>query len=262
MRKSLVAITVLVSAMFGVGYLFGQLGGPSISLAAGGTQKHVAKRVAHTKTTSRRAHTNATVTSSAPHADGTVTAVNGNTITVQADADPAGSTEYTKVTTIVLGGTTKYGAGEGTTTTTKPAIAKGDHIVAEGTLRTDGTTLDATLVSLGMGGGPGHGGPGPGGRALGPHADGTVTAVNGDRVSVKADADPAGSTEYSSVVTIVLTSTTTYDPGRDATASTTKPTISVGQHIIAEGTLSDGGATLTATQVSVDSGGPGGPGGH
>jgi hypothetical protein len=247
--------------MFGVGYLLGQLGGPSISLAAGGTQKHAAKRVAHKKTTSRKAQTNATGNTSVAHADGTVTAVNGDTITVKADADRVGSTEYTKVTTIVLSGTTKYRAGEGATTATKPAITTGEYIVAEGTLSSDGATLDATLVSVGMGG-PGHGGPGPGGRASGPHADGTVTAVNGDTITVKADADPSGSTEYTGVTTIVLTSSTTYDAGRDATSSTTKPTISVGEHIIAEGTLSSGGATLTATQVSVHTDGQGGPGGH
>jgi Domain of unknown function (DUF5666) len=263
MRKPLIAVSLLVAAVFGVGYLVGQLGGPSVSLAAGGTTKHAAKRVAHkktttTKTTSKKAHTNATATTSVAHADGTVTGVSGNAITVKADADPAGSTEYTGVTTIVLSGATKYRAGEGTTTATQPAIAIGEYIVAVGTL--NGTTLNATLVSVGMGG-PGHGGPGPGGHASGPHADGTVSAVSGDTITVKADADPSGSTEYTGVTTIVLTSTTTYDAGRDATASTAKPTISVGEYIIAEGTLSNGGTILTATQVSVHSGGPGGPGG-
>ena len=82
---------------------------------------------------------------------------NGNTITVQADNDPAGSTEYTKVTTINLTDATTYQGS-----TTKAAIVVGAYVIAEGTVSSDGTTLTATSVGIGGPGGRG----GHGGRAL------------------------------------------------------------------------------------------------
>jgi hypothetical protein len=239
MRKGLIGASLVVAGTFGTGYVLGQGIGATPSFAAGGK---------HTHTSGTAIRTQQTGQSATPHADGTVTAVNGDTITVQADNDAAGSTEYTKVTTIVLSSSTKYNADNGSTTTTKPTISTGQHIVAEGTVSTDGTTLTATLVSTGTHG-PGQGGPGRGG----PHADGTVTTVNGDTITVQADSDPAGSTEYTKVTTIVLTSTTQYDNGPGST-SATKPTISTGEHIAAEGTLNGDGTVLTATRVSVGSG--------
>ena len=244
MHSKLIAAALLVGGTFATGYVVGQVGGITPSLAA-------AKHLHTSKSTIRTQQTGTgTARSSTPHADGTVTAVNGDTITVQADTDAAGSTEYTKVTTIVLTASTRYDAGAGTTTTTKPAIAAGQRIMAEGTVSADGTTLTATTVSTGTHGGhAGHGGPGPDG----PHADGTVSAVNGNTITVQADTDPAGSTEYTKVTTILLTSTTQYDNGPGKTTAT-RPAIAVGQHIVADGTVSSDGTSLTATRVSV---GPG-----
>jgi hypothetical protein len=238
MHKALIVASVFIAGTFATGYVLGQSTSATPSFAAGGKHKQASGTTVRTRQTGQ---------SATPHADGTVTAVNGDTITVKADNDPAGSTEYTKVTTIVLTSSTKYNAGNGSTTTTKPTISTGQYIIAEGTVSSDGTTLTATVVSVGTHG-PGHGGPGQGG----PHADGTVTAVNGDTITVKADNDPAGSTEYTKVTTIVLTSTTQYNNGPGST-STTRPTISVGQYIVADGTLSSDGTTLTATRVSVRS---------
>ncbi|HEX6509310.1 MAG TPA: DUF5666 domain-containing protein [Chloroflexota bacterium] len=234
MRKRFIAASLVCAGTLGIGYALDQGSAVTLSFAASGTHTHVSGKAIRAQQTSQ---------SGTPHADGTVSAVNGNTITVKADTDPAGSTEYTKVTTIVLTGSTKYDAGNGTTTTTKPTISSGQRIEAEGTVSADGTTLTATVVSVGT---HGHGGSGQGG----PHADGSVTAVNGNTITVQADNDPAGSTEYTKVTTIVLTSTTQYDNG-PGNISTTQPTISTGQYIVADGTLSSDGTTLTATHVSV-----------
>ena len=239
MHKALIAVSLFVAGTFATGYVLGQGTGATPTLAAGSKHKQASGTALRTQQTGQ---------SATPHADGTVTAVNGDRITVKADNDPAGSSEYTKVTTIVLTSSTKYNAGNGSTTTTKPTISTGQYIIAEGSVSSDRTTLTATLVSVGRHG-PGRGGPGQGG----PHADGTVTAVNGDTITVQADNDPAGSTEYTKVTTIILTSTTQYNNG-PGTTSTTRPTISAGQYIVADGTLSSNGTTLTATRVSVRSG--------
>jgi hypothetical protein len=239
MHKGLIGVSLVVAGTFGTGYVLGQGTGTTPGFAAGGKHTHASGTAIRTQQIGQ---------SATPHADGTVTAVNGDTITVKADNDSAGSTEYTKVTTILLTGSTKYNADRGSTTTTKPTISTGQHVVAEGIVSTDGNSLTATLVSVGTHG-PGHGGPGQGG----PHADGTVTAVNGDTITVQADNDPAGSTEYTKVTTITLTSSTQYNNGPGST-STAKPTISAGQHIVADGTLNGDGTMLTATRVSVRSG--------
>jgi hypothetical protein len=281
MRRPLTAAIVVFAGVLGMGALLGQLGRAQPTFAAGSPQKHTAKThkssttkkssAASTKksstasakkssTVKKSAATSATRKnaagkSSTPHADGTVVTVSGNNITVKADADPAGSTEYTGVTTIQVNTATKYDASGGTTTTTMPTIAAGQRISAEGTVSSDGKTLIATLVSTGTGDprGPGHSG-GPGGG--GPHADGTVISFSGDTIMIKADADPTGSTEYTKVTTIKVTSTTTYDSG-PGTSSTTTPAITAGQYIVAEGTLSPDGLTLIATRVDVHTGGPG-----
>jgi len=247
LNKPLIATTLLAVGTLGTGYAIGQIAGSTPSFAAGGTHSH---------STSHSLHTNVTNPAAAAHADGQITAVNGDAITVTPDADRAGSTEYTGVTTINLSSATKYGAGRGNAATaTRPAFAVGQYIVAEGSVSSDGKTLSATLVSVGHGG---HGFGGPG-HMFGPHADGTVTAVNGDTISLKADADQTGSNEYTAVTSVVLTSATTYDGGRDSAPSTTKPSITVGEELVAEGTVSNGGATLTATRVSIH---PSGLGGH
>jgi hypothetical protein len=212
---------LVVAGILGTGYLVGQIQGTPLVSAAS----------KHAKANTLKSHA---ASSSTPHADGTVTAVNGNTITVKADNDPAGSTEYTKVTTIVLTNATAYKGS-----TTKASLVVGAYVVAEGTVSSDGTTLTATSAGIGGPGG-GHGGP-----HGGPHADGTVTAVNGNTITVQADTDPAGSTEYTKVTTILLTDTTTYD------GATTKASIVVGSKIDADGTLSADGTTLTATHVGV-----------
>jgi len=243
LNKPLIATTLLAAGTLGTGYVIGQIAGVSPSFAAGGTHTHSLR-------------TNVANQPAGAHADGQIAAINGDSITVTPDANRAGSNEYTGVTTINLTSATKYAAGhDAAATATRLAFTVGQHIVAEGTVSSDGKTLSATLVSVDAGG---HGPGGPG-HMSGPHADGMVTAVNGDTISLKADADQAGSNEDAAVTSVVLTSATTYDAGHDSASSTTKPSITAGEYLIAEGTLSNGGATLTATRVSIR---PSGLGGH
>jgi hypothetical protein len=87
-----------------------------------------------------------------PSVGGQVTAIDGNTITVtQRDGTTA---------TIHVDGTTTYQV-DGVTTAKLSDIKVGDFVVAQGTLRTDGS-LDASMVAGGFRGGPGMGGHGMG----------------------------------------------------------------------------------------------------
>ncbi len=110
-----------------------------------------------------------------PHVHGTVTAVNGTTITI---TDERQNTIYT----IDASGATfkKATAGSAPTTVTISEIAVGDTIGARGTV--SGTTVTATEV---MEGAMGRGGPGGmGGHGRGQGVMGTVTAVNGSTITV------------------------------------------------------------------------------
>ena len=87
-----------------------------------------------------------------PSVGGQVSAVSCNTITVtQRDGTSA---------TIHVDSATTYQV-EGVTTATLSDIKVGNFVVAQGTLRTDGS-LDAATVASGFHGGPGRGGHGHG----------------------------------------------------------------------------------------------------
>ena len=88
------------------------------------------------------------------------------------------------------------------------------------------------------------------------HADGTVTAINGDTLTISAGTDPSGTTEYTGVTTVVLTSATQYDAGHDSTGTISKSSIKVGSYVIVEGTVSSDGKTMTATSLGINPGGP------
>jgi hypothetical protein len=258
LHRSLIAATIAVSGALGVSFVLAQAGGAGTSFAASKHKTTTVKKTTTSRKTTAASKKTSAASGTAQHADGTISAVSsdGLTITVTPDADKAGSNEYTGVTTIKLTGSTQYNAGHGATpTATKPTITTGEYIIAEGTVSSDGKTLTATLVSVGAHGGSkgGHGGGGP-------HADGTISAISSDglTLTVTPDADPAGSTEYTKVTTIVLTSSTQYDAGHGAAPTTTKPTITTGEYIVAEGTLSSDGTTLTATSADIGTKGAGG----
>jgi hypothetical protein len=144
-----------------------------------------------------------------------VTAVNGNSLTVTGfDA---------RTYTISTGSSTVYQrAGQ---TATASDIAVGSLISVEGTLSSDGSTLNALEVTIEL-----------------PHVAGQVTAVNGDTLTVQS---PDGTT-----ATVLLTGTTAYSAGPQGTAS--KSDITTGSFIVAEGTLGSDGS-LTALQVDIPS---------
>lgn len=241
MRKSLIVATIATTGLFGAGYVVGQIHG-AMSAAAASKQTQSWTTFAPRSWWPRAS---GTATPRPPHADGKITAVNGNTITVAPDSNRAGSNEYSNVTTIVLTNTTTFMGS-----TTRASIVTGAYIFAEGTLSSDGKTLTATAVGVG---GPGGGHHGGGFGRSGPHADGTVVSLSGNTVTVKADDDTNQSTEYSKVTSVVLTNSTTFVGG------STRASIVGGAHFFAEGTLSSDGTTLTATTFGV--GGSGGRGG-
>jgi hypothetical protein len=89
---------------------------------------------------------------------GKVVSVSGNTITV---TDPQGFTR-----TIIVNSSTTY--TKSSTASTLSAVTVGTVISARGTVDSNGTTLDASAVTIGQLGGPGMGGPGgPGGPGMG-----------------------------------------------------------------------------------------------
>jgi hypothetical protein len=102
---------------------------------------------------------------------------------------------------------------------------------------------------------PDRGGPGGGGQDA-PHADGTVTAINGDTLTISAGTDPSGTSEYTGVTTVALTSATQYDAGHDSTATASKSSIKVGSYVIVDGTVSSDGKTITASNLGINAGGP------
>lgn len=240
MRSPFIATAIIIVAIFSGGYVVGAVSGALPTFAADATT---------TPTPAAPGSAAPGGFHGAPHADGTVTAVNGDTITVKADNDPAGSTEYTKVTTITVNGSTQYYSGF--MPATKASITVGSHIIAEGTVSSDGTTLTATRIGLGGLGGAGHFGHMGG---FGPHADGSVVTVSGNTVTVKPGMDRSGMVEQSAVTTIELTGNTTYDAGPSGPAN--KDSIKAGTFVIATGTLSSDGKTLTAAHVTVLSSAP------
>ncbi len=151
-----------------------------------------------------------------PQRSGVVTAVNGNSLTVTGfDA---------RTYTIVGGSSTVYHrAGQAAALTD---IAVGSLISAEGTLSSDGSTLNALAVTIQL-----------------PRVIGQVSAVSGNTVTVQS---PDGTTS-----TVRLTDTTTYSAGPQATAS--KSSITTGSFIMAEGTVGSDGS-LTALRVDVATG--------
>jgi hypothetical protein len=242
MRKSLIAIVLIGGIVFATGYLIGQIRGITASSAAGPSTNDPAPAIPWGGMrpflgTHGPGHMG-------PHAGGKVTAVTGNTITVQPFVDRDG--QEAQVTTIQVTGSTKYFTGFNQAAT-KAAVKVGSYVKADGTVSSDGKTLNATSVFVFSSAMP-HG-THWGHASGGPHADGKVTAVNGDTISVQADTDPTGSTEYSHVTTVQLTSSTTYDAGPGQAGS--KSDVKVGSYIIALGSLSSDGKTLTATHVVV-----------
>lgn len=163
MKKALV-VAVLLACTLGVGYGIGQVSGVTLSSAASSTPTvttQVPPDGVHGPQGGRG--------NLGPRADGVVTAINGDTITVKADSDLSQTGEYAKVTTIQLSGSTTYGADRETGAAgSKASITAGSYIIAEGTLSSDGTSLTASTVQVHTGSGPFHGGADGSGAPDGP----------------------------------------------------------------------------------------------
>ncbi|HEX8917283.1 MAG TPA: DUF5666 domain-containing protein [Chloroflexota bacterium] len=163
MRKPIMGAAVLAAIIFLTGYLVGQVRTLPSSFAAAASQPDATWTDANSNFAATRFHPwgsfrNAAGTSK--HADGTVTAVNGDTVTVKADSDTGNPNEYSSVTTIVLTGSTQYNAPTNGSSATagKSSVKTGTYIMAEGTVSSDGKTLTATRVSiLPAGAAGGHG---------------------------------------------------------------------------------------------------------
>ena len=86
--------------------------------------------------------------------------------------------------------------------------------------------------------------------------DSAQATPHGDTLTISAGTDPSGTSEYTGVTTVVLTSATQYDGGRDSSGTIGKSSIKVGSYVIVEGSLSSDGKTMSATSLGVNSGSP------
>ena len=183
-----------------------------------------------------------------PFVAGTVTAVSGDEITIKPLAMPAGGPAPAgagSATTVELSGSTTINAGFGQKGTTS-SIKVGTFIVASGTLSSDGKTLDASRVVVRQAGRMGlrrH-------MAVGPFTIGKVTGVTGDTITIQPLTLGGPTTaNQTGVTTIQLTGSTTIRAGRGE--SGTASSITVGSYVVATGTVSSDGKTLSATQIMV-----------
>lgn len=202
----------------------------------------------------------------APGADGEVTAMSGNTITIQG----RGPARQGATRTVTVGSGTQYVTGNPASSTASSlgAITVGTRIHAEGTLNGDGS-LSATLVRIAQphttpsaapsaapssaaptAGGKGmHGGQGDPGRAgQGPKGDGTVTAVGGGTITVQA----GGPNASGATSTVTVTSSTAYligDSGQVKKGSLSD--VQAGMRIHVEGNT-DSGGTVTVLVVRAE----------
>lgn len=162
---------------------------------------------------------------------GTVTAVNGNNITVQVGG-PGGrgpkpdtssttnsSTPATTTKTIVVSSSTTY--DEAGQSAQLSSIAVGDHIKAQGTLSSDGNSLNALQVSVQL-----------------PDYHGQVTSVSGNTITLQ---DRSGTHQ------IEVNSSTKYLNG---TASAALSDVKTGSNLSAQGSI-DSSGKMTATQIQL-----------
>jgi hypothetical protein len=167
---------------------------------------------------------------------GTVTAVNGNTITVSSKSmDKNATTQVTTTYTVNASGAI---VDKNKAASTVSAIVVGDNIMVEG--KVDGTNVTATRVHIGVlakGAGDVKGSI-PEGNGQ-PIIGGTVTAVSGNTITI---------TNKSNVsYTIDATSAKITKSGTTATVAN----IAVGDSLVAQGTIN--GNSVTAVNI-VDSG--------
>ena len=160
-----------------------------------------------------------------PQVAGVVTNVSGGTLTLTSFDGTAH--------TVTVSGSTRYQKAGASAALSD--VSSGTAIVAEGTLGSDGT-LAALRVTIQV-----------------PRLGGQVTAVNGTSYTVSG--------RFGTSYTVAATTSTTYVNADGTTASASA--VKVGSSIMAEGSLSSDGKTLTALRITVLPSGMGhGFGGH
>jgi len=159
-----------------------------------------------------------------PGSFGDVTAVSGNTITMQ-EKNQSGNTSYT----VDASGATITNKGAATTIAD---VSVGDKIMVKGNV--SGTNVAATAISIGFGKGMGH-------AELG--HDGNITVINGNIITMQEEADEGGAS-----YTVDASGATITNKG--ATASITD--LKVGDKIMVKGTVS--GNNVAATSISIGCG--------
>ncbi len=165
---------------------------------------------------------------------GTVTAVNGNTITVSSKSMDKNAT--TQVTTTYVVNASGAIVDKNKAASTVSAIVVGDNVMVEG--KVDGTNVTATRVHIGILAKTDGKATIPEGNGQ-PIIGGTVTAVNGNTITI---------TNKSNVsYTIDATSAKITKSGTTATVAN----IAVGDSLVAQGTIN--GNSVTAVNI-VDSG--------
>lgn len=215
MNKRIIAAVVLAGGVFGTGYLAGSMSGVTGGFAA-------SSRPHQTQATCPNGHhfgMGGAFAGQRPTTAGTVQKVDGSTIEL--------STRNGTTQTITVNSSTKYITAGGTASLSD--IHTGEHIAVVGA--TSGSNaVTATEIAL-----------------LPDRAAGKVTNVSGSTYTISPSAGWHG--ETSSVTTIVTNGSTVFrEPGQGAA---TADAVKVGSQIMAIGTLSSDGKTLTARRVMV-----------
>ena len=176
--------------------------------------------------------------SPAPAVVGSITAINGTTLTLQAwgrgDRKDATSTTYT----VDAANATVYDKGA---TSTLSSLATGDMIAVRGTM--NGTTVTATVIRYGMNGALGRRGMGDASRTAPftgngqPIVGGTVASVNGTTFTIVN----SGNATY----TVNAANATVVDRGTTSTIAS----IVTGDNVLVQGTVN--GTDIAATSVIV-----------
>jgi hypothetical protein len=214
--KKFLALPAIGAAILGGGAIAGYTGLASAQTSATSTQ-----------TPSTQAHRG-------PGVHGTVTAVNGSTITITQKMGPNDATGTTYTIDASSATVKKFTQGSAPATIAVSDIAVGDEIGAMGTV--SGTSVAATEImdgKMGMGfGGRGMGGPGRGHGAIG-----TVSAINGSTITLTG--------KDGKTYTIDAGSATV-----EKTITTSLSDVTVGDTIGVEGSVS--GTSVTATKIMDD----------
>jgi hypothetical protein len=163
-----------------------------------------------------------------PGVFGTVTAVNGDTITVQSKGFGQNSTQTTYTVDATNATVTKNNA-----TSSVDDIAVGDNIMVQGTV--SGTNVTATSIRDGMSG-TGNNRNGSGGGIFG-----TVASISGTSITVTGRVASGGGT--APTYTVDASSATVTKNGANSSVSD----IAVGDTIMVQGTVN--GTSVTATTI-------------